>query len=665
MNTSARKAVVVSTLAASGWMGSSIVWSQAQEENADGKPLGVVHAECALFGPKGEQYRASGLDAESRRRHRLTEITEQVLAMSASSKTSGRRDVVPGASRTDLFQQLDQMGAIDGHLFRAMQDAGATPAATADDYTFARRVSLDLTGRVPTYARLVQLINDPAPGKRARYIDELLNTSEWVDKWTMFFGDLFKNTENNTQVRKYNEGRNAFHLYIKNSLAAGKPYNVMATEMISSTGTNSWEQGEVNWNVGGIVTGGPRTGQDIFDQQAANVAESFLGISHENCILCHDGRRHLDTLSLWGKQETRLESYQLASFFSKTAIQRVPVAGPGNRAYYRAVNNNAANYPLNTTTGNRPPRAPIGAISNVAPEYPFYNGGTPNPGEPYRNALARLLTSDIQFSRAAVNYIWREFFGRGLVEPANQFDLDRLDADNPPPEPWTIQPTNPRLLNALARDFIEAGFDLKALMRQITNSQAYQLSSAYEGAWNPEWETLFARKFVRRLWAEEIADSIVQISNLPQPYVVAGLTGINFAMQLPDTKNVPGGNMLSFLDSFLRGNRIEEDRRSDGSVPQVLNLMNDAFVHNRTRASGTGSATSLARQLLNKYTTAANDSALIAEMFLTVLSRNPTEAELSVARSSLATGTNTALRQQRTEDLLWSLYNKVDFIYEK
>lgn len=644
--------------------GSGLVWSQAQEENGEGQPLGVTHAECTLFGPKGEQYRASGLDAEARRRHLLTEATEQVLALSSSSKDS-RRDVVPGSSRTDLFQQLDQMGTIDSHLFRAMQDAGVMPAATADDYTFARRVSLDLTGRVPSYNRLIQFINDPAPDKRARYINELLNSAEWVDKWTMFFGDLFKNTENNNQVRKYNEGRNAFHLYIKDSLAANKRYNVMVTEMISSNGTNSWEQGDVNWNVGGIVTGGPRTGQDIFDQQAVNVAETFLGISHENCILCHDGRRHLDSLSLWGKQETRLGGYGLAAFFSKTTMQPVPVDGPGARRYYRAVNNNAANYPLNTSTGNRPPRAPIGAIANVAPEYPYSNGGTPNPGEPYRNALARLVTSDIQFSRAMVNYIWHEFFGRGFVEPTNQFDLARLDADNPPPDPWTLQPTNPRLLNALAQDFIEAGFDLKALMRQITNSQAYQLSSAYEGAWNPEWENLFARKFVRRLWAEEIADSIVQVSNLPQPYVVPGLTGINFAMQLPDTRNLPGGNMLSFLDSFLRGNRVEEDRRSDGSVPQVLNLMNDSFVHTRTRASGTGAGASLARQLLNKYTTTSTDGALITEMFLTVLSRNPTDAELSTARASLATGTTTTPRQQRTEDLLWSLYNKVDFIYEK
>jgi len=630
------------------------------QEAAEDESIEVQHSDCALFGAGGRHLSESGLAAQARRRYALSQLTEEVMLASAASKGTRKNEVVPGGSRTDLFQQLDQLGTIDGNLFRAMQEAGANPSPKTDDYTFMRRVTLDLTGRVPAYNRLLQFINDNSADKRSRYIDELLGTSAWVDKWAMFLGDLVKNTANNTQVNRQNEGRNAFHAYLRDSLAAGKPYNTMVSEMIAATGDNSWEQGELNWNVGGIVTGGPR--QDIYDQQGANVAETFLGLSHYNCILCHDGRRRMDSLSLWGKQETRLEAWQLAAFFGRTNVQRINLQGVNNRYYYRVTNNAVADYPLNTTTGNRPPRQPLGNIRNVAPEYPFNGGGTPNPGEPYRSALARFITSDIQFSRATVNYVWKEFFGRGIVDPVTQFDLDRLDADNPPPEPWTLQPSHPKLLDALARDFASGGYNLRSLMRQITNSEAYQLSAGYEGTWNPAWQNLFARKLVRRMWAEEVMDAIAQTSNIANRITVPLMDPLSWAMQLPDTRNLPGGEIGSFLDSFLRGNRVDVERRSDGSIPQVLNLMNDNFVHTRTRASGTGNTASLARQLLNKYGTGNND-ALITEAFLTVLTRPPTEAEMTSARQKLAAATGATARQQRVEDLIWVLFNKVDFVY--
>jgi len=633
--------------------GSGLVLSWAQEPDE----LEVNHADCVLFSTKGRELSESGLNAESRRRFRLSQLTEEVLAASATKNL--KREVIPGGSRTNIFQELDKMGTIDSHLFRAMQDAGATPSAKTDDYTFARRVSLDLTGRVPTYERLVQFINNPSPDKRARYIDELLETQPWVDKWAMFFGDLYKNVANNTQVNKYNEGRNAFHFYIRDSLAVNKPYHVMVSEMISAAGDHNWERGELNWMVNGQTTGGPV--QDHYDQRAAFAAEMFLGNAHFNCILCHDGRRRMDPLSLWGKSETRLESWQMAAFFGRSTAQRVAVSQTPNLGYYRIVNNNNADYPLNTTTGNRSPRQPIGNIRNVAPEYPFADGGRPNPGEPYRVALARFLTNDFQFARATVNYFWKAFFGRGLVDPVNQFDPDRLDPDNPPPEPWTLQASHPRLLNELARDFINSGYDLKALMRQITNSEGYQLSSAYDGQWKAEWQNLYARKMVRRLWAEEIFDAIVQTSNVRNSFTVPGMDPLSWTMQAPDSRT-PGGNLGSFLDSFLRGNRVDTERRTDGSVPQVLNLMNDTLVHTRTRASGAGNTASLARQLLNKYT-AANNEALVEEAFLTVLSRPVTADEKRPALEKLNAATATATRQQRVEDLVWVLFNKVDFIY--
>jgi len=632
-----------------------VVLLPAQELFEGAEQIEPLHAECTLFGPKRESLTAGGLRAVARNRWAAGKLTADVVSrLAPRSFRSADTTATPRADRANL---------IDRHLFSAMEAAGVKPAPASNDYEFVRRVTFDLTGRPPSVEKLVQFVADTAPDKRTRYIDQLIGSPEFVDKWTMFLGDLYENVDNNTQVNRFPEGRNAFHNYLKKAVETNKRYNVLATELITATGGNSWTQGELNWIVGGRVTGGPV--QDIFDQQAANVAEKFLGLAHLNCILCHDGRRHMEDLSLWGKSETRRESWQLAAFFSKTTLRLVRVSPTQPNPYYWSVEENprAPDYALNTTTGNRPARQPIGSIRNIAPEYPFADGGKPAAGENYRVALARFLTADIQFSRAIVNYVWKQFFVRGLVEPANQFDLDRLDPNTPPAEPWTLQPSNPALLEALARDFQASGFDLRDLMRKITTSEAYQLSARYEGSWQPEYEKYYARKLVRRLWAEEIHDAIAQISGIVPRYNVNGGFGqVNWAMQLPQTSRLPGEPTTSFLDSFIRGNRVDEERKSEGSVPQALNMMNDSFVHSRTRATGTGSAASLVRRLLDKYPS-ANNSLLVNELFLTILNRPPSDGEMQLATASLAQGATALTRQQKAEDLAWALFNKVDFLY--
>src|SRR5205823_179266 len=231
-----------------------------------------------------------------------------------------------------------------------------------------------------------------------------------------------------------------------------------------------------------------------------------------------------DALSLWGSQTPRYEAWQLASYLSHTDENRTPVAAAvNNQPYYWNVVENTArartDYPLNTTTGNRPARQPVGSEKNVAPVY-IFNNDKPKAGENYRAALARAMTSDLQFARATVNYFWAYFFGAGLVDPPDQFDPARLDPDNPPPAPWTLQPSNPQLLNALAQDFVDNHYDIQWLMRTIVNSKAYQLSSRYSGEYNPAWDALYARHMVRRLWSEEVHDAIAQSSNIIPSYNV-------------------------------------------------------------------------------------------------------------------------------------------------
>ena len=624
---------------------------QVEPQQRDDVDLPQDHAQCDLFGSQRDRFLETGLIAERRRRFRQSELTESVVRQLGTI----RLDFVPAGSRTNTHGQLDQMGVIDRHIFGALQDARVAPAERVDDFGFIRRATLDLTGRIPTVEAIAAFVSNPDPEKRRKLVDDLTNTGEWVDKWTMYFGDMYKNRASlraTANVDRMVDGRNAFYRWIKTSLESGKPYNKMAQELIGPIGANSWEQGELNWLVGGRVTGGPA--QDIYDQQAANTAETFLGLAHMNCLLCHDGRRHLDELSLWGKTSSRYSAYQFASFFSHTTM---PITRPDetnrNRYYWSVVDDTPrvmADYTLGTTTGNRPARTQIGITRTVAAAY--LNGKSPRAGENRREFLGRELTADIQFARATVNYIWKELMGRGLVEPLNQFDLARLDPDNPPPDPWTLQPTNARLLNALAQDFVDGGYSLKGLMRKIASSEVYQLSARYDGEWKPEYQNLFARRLVRRLWSEELHDSIIVASKVGATYRSGDLT-FGFAMQFPDTVSI---NSV-FLNNFFRGNRDEEPRKTEGSVFQAMSLMNDRFVNDRSKATGTGPTASLLARNLT-----LPDQQLIDNLFLAVLSRYPSNEERSNALASLRPAGNIT-RNQKAEHLLWSLYNKVDFIY--
>ena len=658
------KAPVAAILAAGVLAGAGTMLVRAQGLNDLSPQMAVSDPLCVYFGAQQAQYvnhntmplpnggragveeRTGRYGLASARAAGLSDLTSQVAS---------QLPPVPGGTRTGWAVAASRLGLIDQYLFSAMEAAGVEPAATTTDWEFYRRVSLDLTGRIPTPSAILAFVNDTTPNKRAAAVDVMLASPEWIDKWTMFFGDLFKNNSSNTQIQRFRPGVSAFYSYIKDSLAGNKPYDQMTREMISAAGDTSYTTGEINFTVGGVVTGGPA--QDISDQQTVNIADTFLGIAHMNCLLCHNGAGHLTNLSLWGQQQARESAWGMSAFLSHTYTFSTAVSSASVDPRFWTVTDNspraATDYKLNTTTGNRPARQPIGLTTAIAPKYMF-TGETPKPGENYRAAMARMITADPQFARATVNYMWAYFFGVGLVDPPDQFDPLRLDPDNPPPAPWTLQPSNPRLLNALAQAFIANKFDLKWLTRQIVNSGGYQLSSRYDGTWNPAWSTLYARKNVRRLWGEEIHDAIAISSQNVPVYSVNTYGTISYAMQFPEPVAVPdgaNGNITGFLDAFLRGNRDDQPRSGDGSILQALNLMNDSFV--MTRTSPKTPATGLLPANIGQP-----NSTLVNTLFLNVLSRYPTAQEMSVALGNLA---NTTTRTQEAQNLLWSLYNKVDF----
>ncbi|MGD0776333.1 MAG: DUF1549 domain-containing protein [Candidatus Solibacter sp.] len=647
----------------------------AAPPSGSGQQIAYAEPDCPFFGPDRERFFTDAL----RRNSGMPAVRRLSATTDAVSQALG---YVPGGSRTYNFDQTHAAGSIDSYIFGDFQTNGITPAPQTTDWEFVRRITLDLTGRIPTADRVLTFVADTTPGKRAKLIEELMAKSEWIDKWTMYFGDLYLNTTNraSTSLNRFAQGRNAFYGWIKDALTNGKPYNQMATELISASNANTYNDGPSNFLAGSVVTMGPV--QDIMDQMTASTFDTFLGIAHVNCLLCHNGRGHLDAISLWAMNTTRYQAWQLSSHMSHTSTSHTPVDPSNANIYYWSLLNNqkgfTTDYTLNTTIGNRPARQSVvpnckagQACYTVPPQY-IFNGTSPQSGEDYRVALARNITGDVQFARATVNYLWAYFFGRGIVDPPDTFDPARLDPDNPPPDPWTLQPTNARLLNALTQHFIASNFDLKALMREIVNSDTYQLSSLYPGQWNAAWEPYFARKFVRRLWGEEVIDGVMQSSgsypcttvtsgacSVPG-YTVTGWTELNmgrptYAMQFPDAINTEG-TTNTFLDSFLRGNRDDQPRRGDGSILQALNLMNASLIEGKLALTG-ATASSLLVAVV-----ALNNTDAVNKLFLNILSRYPSAAEMSTALGSLPTA-NGAARNSAMQDLAWSLYNKVDFVF--
>jgi len=536
---------------------------------------------------------------------------------------------------------------IDDFIFGKMAAAGVQPAPLTTDSEFLRRVSLDLTGRIPSPEQVDQFLADERPNKRALLIDSLIGSEAFVDYWTFYFANFFEVTG-----RYYNligvPGRNLFYLYLRDFVERDRSYQDLATELITATG-DSYTSGPPNFIVRATQQGDPV--QDTWDTLTDRVTTRFLGIKTE-CISCHDGRRHLEDINVYMTGRRRVEFMRLSAFFSRMSVRFIPVDAfnQQNRAIIsdRSVGSYHGYVDVNNP-GPRPSRA-------GAPYEPVFllNGERPQNGD-WRKELARFLVRDRQFARAAVNYLWAHFFTVGIVDPPDGWDLARIDPQRRPPTPWGLQPTHPELIEALADEFIRSNYSIRPMIRLIVESNAYQLSSRYDGEWRPEYAPYFAKHFPRRLMAEEIYDALITATKTETPMVVQGFDRpVYYATQLPDpAEPLQDFNIRNFLGNFGRGDWWQAPRSSSATVIQVLYFMNDSSVNARTfdnRGMRTR-VTSLLRA-------AASDDEAVRQLFLATLGRHPTEDEMVKVNTI-----KTADRERWLSDLQWALLNKLDFLF--
>lgn len=544
-------------------------------------------------------------------------------------------------------QQVEVRNLIDRHLFEAMAKDNVPHAPLSGDDEFCRRVYLDLTGRIPTPDQLRAFVNSTAPDKRDRLIDELIDSPAWVEHWGYWYGDLFRNCAN----RIGKPATKHFDQWFRQCLREDKPYDQVVTEMLTASAPNSvWMPDAApsaylaRWHVPGDTMYSDRY-EDTADEVVVQTARIFLGLNYQ-CISCHGGQGFLEKVNLGLVPRKRSELWAMAAFFGKTRVRIVPFQDRFT------ITEDGTGYDTKAPSSVRMSRKG----GTIQPTF-MLTGETADPTKPLRPQFARMLTQHPQFNKATVNLIWKEFFGLGIVDPVDSFDLARQDPANPPPAPWTVQPTNPALLEALGEDFAQNRHSLKHLMRTIARSSAYQLSSRFDGEWKESYTPYFARHYVRMLTAEQMHDAICEATQVFGNYknrdMVYGTEGRPFRYwtEAPTPEEIGDGEAKGFLRTFGQANREQFDRQPGGSILQAMVLMNSPFVNKRVRAEGGSRVERLVES-------DKPNEAVVEELYLATLSRWPRDEEKWLALSWLE-----ADRRQGAEDLQWSLLNKLDFVF--
>ncbi len=548
---------------------------------------------------------------------------------------------------------------IDEEIFRRLEAEGVASAALCTDEEFIRRVTLDLTGRIPSAADIRTFTSDADGGKRDALIDRLLNSPEFVDKWAVWLGDLLQNAQTAQNRNQGQEGRNRLFEYIKDAIGNNRSWRDVAWEMVTATG-NNYDRATAgsNFLLRGFAPMGPA--QDTYDLTMVRAATTFLGLSHYDCLSCHNGKFHLEQVSAWAAKATRLEAQRMSAHFARTTVQGYPgnVATDFYTGSTNIVERTTGFYTLNTNFGNRPNRVAqmIDGVSTTNLSAVYRDGKAAS--SDWRTSFAQGMIRDPMFARNYANRLWKAMFNLALAEPVDGLDPARLDPSVEPPAGWTYQASHPVLLEKLAGLVRDNDFNLRETLRFLASSTAYQLSSRYEGEWNVTRAPLFARHLPRRLEAEEVHDAVTKATALMPAYAVGGYTDrVAWAMQLPEpVEPRSDGTAAGFMNSFTRGNRDTTQRSQSGSILMWLNLMNSSVVNNRVRSTGTTASPYLVATAANK-----DNTAVVEDMFLTFISRMPTEYERGVALKFLARA-NTS-RTANVEDLAWALINKTEFLF--
>jgi hypothetical protein len=486
---------------------------------------------------------------------------------------------------------------IDEKVFAKLMALGLPASEICDDVTFLRRTTIDICGRLPTLEEADAFAADADPNKREKLIDRLLSSTDYAEYFANKWSAILRNKRRQDSDKR---ATYSFYDWIRTSFHQNKPYDEFVREIIASTGEVG-KNPPVAWY------------REVKDQSAQleDTAQLFLGLRIQ-CARCHH-----HPFEKWSQQDY----YGFSAFFAQVGRKRAPLRNE-DRIYV----NHTVPQSRNPKTGENVPATGLGSgpLGLTA-------------DDDARQALADWMAEKDNpfFAHALVNRYWKHFFGRGLVDPE-----DDMRVTNPA--------SNPELLNALAQDFIDHDFDLKHLIRTITNSNVYQLSAA-PNDWNEDDKQNFSRYYPKRLNAEVLLDAIDQVTGTTTSF--SGVPSDVRAVALPDN-----GFTSYFLTVFGRpeaSSACECERSGEANLAQSLHLLNSSEIQGKLTA-GNGSAAKLggdkARDGLTK----------VRELYLLAFSREPTPEEASIAVAHIDKSED---QRKAFEDIIWALINTKEFLF--
>lgn len=499
---------------------------------------------------------------------------------------------------------------IDELVFENLRRIGVPPSPICDDSTFLRRVSLDIAGHLPTNEETLAFANSKDPDKRDHAIEGLLGSPDYADYFANKWTALLKNKRDDTADITANF---AFHAWMRDNLLANTPYDQIVRQVLASTGT--------------IVSNPPVAWYKRVkepNQQLEDVAQLFLGVRMQ-CAQCHH-----HPFERW----SQAEYYHLAAFFTQVGRKPTAIAGEDLIFHKRGV----------AKAEHRKTRVMLKPAGLGEPELEIAADEDP------RLKLVDWMSKKDNpfFAKSLVNRYWKHFFKRGLIEPE-----DDIRDTNPP--------TNPELLDALAKHFTDSGYDLKSIVRVIVQSHTYQLS-AMPNDYNVVDQQNFSHFYPKRMQAEVLLDSIDQLTGAKSDY--ADLPAGTRAISLPDNSYNKASPFLKVFGRPEGSSVCECERVQSSSLAQSLHLMNAADVKAKLAASN-GRAEKLSKAEVP-------EPKRIRELYLAAYSRDPTADEMRIAETYVVKPRTDAqdkpldsqrAKRQGYEDLIWALINTKEFLY--
>jgi hypothetical protein len=490
------------------------------------------------------------------------------------------------------FPQQPVLNFIDELVDAKLRKLNIHPVGLCSDADFLRRAYLDIIGTLPTAAEAREFLGDASADKRGTLVDSLLVRKEYADFQALKWSDVLR-------VDRLALGHKQAYVYyrwVREAFARNRPFDDVAREIITATGPLSQNP------AGNLFKVAKKPGE-----VAATVSQVFMGIRIE-CAQCHH-----HPFDQWSQRDY----YGMEAFFTQVNFKSTPAG--------QVLIPNRNGRTKHPRTGD-----------TVQAHALLQDEPAETPEGDRRRLFADWLTADDNrwFARNIANRVWAQLMGRGIVTPVDDFRL-------------TNPPTNPELLDALAKSFVESRFDLHTLIRTITSSRTYQLVTT-PSEMNDRDEQNYSRALFKRLDAEVRFDMICQVTGTSEKF--NGVPAGSRAIELWDSQ-VPH-YFLSLFGRPVRATACECERATQPSVAQVLHVLNSPQIQEKLSSD--------AGQLAMLEESISDNEKLVDEIYLMFYSRFPTTQEQVSVSRYLAKADN---RRKAVEDVAWSLMNTVEFLF--